>query len=179
MERGKKITAQYIEKIIITNLADRGFPIYLTRYQFQGFKEADVFGISGAGHMYEYEIKISRSDFLADFKHKQHKHLLLNNKDAVHTYAKWEKGKKTNKTYDLIQLPNRFYYACPENLINKEEVPEYAGLIYIRDDKCIEIKQAPILHHHKANDIIYKNIATILSQRYVWGCAYRVYKFKH
>jgi hypothetical protein len=171
------MTSKQIESVIIQNLADRAFPIYLPHYQFKGFNEADVLGISGAGHIYEYEIKISRADFFNDFKNKAYKHRLLGEGDAKHTYALWKKGKKTDETYDLIVIPNRFYYVCPEGLIKKEEVPEYAGLIYI-NDKYTEIKPAPILHHHKANEAIYKNVAIILSQRCIWGCAYRVHKLR-
>jgi len=173
------MTSKQIEKVIIKNLADRQFPIYLPNYQNRGFSEADVLGISKSGQMYEFEIKISRSDFLADFTNKQHKHKLLSERKALYTYPKWKRGKQTNETYDLIVLPNRFYYTCPEGLIKEEELPEYAGLVYISENKYTEIKSAPLLHHHKANEIIYKNIATILSERNEWGCAYRVYKFKH
>jgi len=173
------MTTSEVEKIIIENLADRQFPIYLRNYQNRGFSEADIFGISKYGQMYEYEIKISRADFLADFKHKQHKHQLLKDRNAKHTYAVWKRGKCTNETYDLIVLPNRFYYACTEGLINVSEVPEYAGLIYCdQTNKYNEVKPAILLHHTKANEIIYKNIATLLSERKEWGCAYRVYKYK-
>lgn len=177
-KKNKTMKTTQIEKILLQNLADRSFPVYLTKYMNQGFNEADVFGISGSGHMYEYEIKISRSDFLADFKNKQYKHRLLSSKEAVHTYAKWYKGKKTGETYDQICLPNRFYYACPKGLIDVSELPEYAGLIYIDNGKYVEVKPAPLLHKHKANEVIYKNIATILSQRVEWGCAYMSYKQK-
>lgn len=174
------MTSKQIESIIIQNLADRTFPIYLTNYAYKGFSEADVFGISAAGHMYEYEIKVSRSDFLADLKNKQYKHRLLSTRDAVHTLDKWKKGRRTNEAYDLICLPNRFYYACPYALITETELPDYAGLVYIDDhNKYIEIVSAPLLHHHKADETIYKNIATILSQRNAWGCAYRSYKIKN
>ena len=173
------MTSGHIENAIIKNLADRAFPVYLKNYTNKGFNEADVFGISGAGQMYEFEIKISRSDFLSDFKNKQHKHRLFNERNALYTYNVWKKGKMTDATYDLIVLPNRFYYACPDGLINKNELPDYCGLIYIDEGgKYTEIKSSPLLHHHKANEIIYINIATILSQRNEWGCAYRSYKFK-
>ena len=173
------MTSKQIESALIKNLADKAFPVYLKNYTNQGFNEADILGISKAGMMYEFEIKVSRSDFFADFKKKQHKHRLFSERRAVHTYNIWKRGKQTDATYDLIVLPNRFYYACPEGLIKKEELPEYAGLVYITENEYIEIKPAPILHHHKANEIIYKNIATILSERNEWGCAYRSYKFKN
>ena len=174
------MTSKQIERIVIENLAERQFPIYLPNYQNRGFSEADVFGISKAGQMYEYEIKVSKSDFLADFKNKQHKHNLLKERKALHTYKRWERGKMTDETYDIINLPNRFYYVCPAGLIGLSEIPDYAGLIYISDaGLCVEIKLAPILHHHKANEAIYRNVATILSERNIWGCGYRTYKYKN
>lgn len=174
------MTSKQIERAVILNLAERAFPIYLTNYSNRGFSDADIFGITKAGQMYEFEIKVSRSDFLADFKNKTYKHHKLLNREAINTYRKWKNGKQTDETYDLITLPNRFYFACPLGLINKNELPNYAGLIYIeRDNKYIEIKSAPILHHYKANEIIYKNIATILCQRNIWGCSYRTYKYKN
>lgn len=42
-------------------------------------------------------------------------------------------------------IPNRFYYACPEGLIKKEDVPVYAGLIWVKDGWAKIIKQAPFM----------------------------------
>jgi hypothetical protein len=59
------------------------------------------------------------------------------------------------------KMPNYFYYVVPTDLIKEEEVPDYAGLIYV--DKCIignnrpwysfkEIKNAPKLHSNKIDE---------------------------
>lgn len=49
-----------------------------------------------------------------------------------------------------IFCPHRFYYACPHSMIQKEEVPEYAGLYWINEKGgLIMKKQAPILHKFK------------------------------
>lgn len=102
--------------------------------------ESDVLKITKSGYVYEFEIKISRGDFKNDFKHKKKKHLLLENKE--------------NKT----KMPNYFYYVVPEDLITEDEVPEYAGLIYVHATvigdgrvyyKFQEIKDAPKLHSNK------------------------------
>ena len=101
--------------------------------------ESDVLKFTNSGYAYEFEIKISRADFKNDFKNKKKKHSLLENKENV------------NK-------PNYFYYVVPENLITIEEVPEYAGLIYIYGTvlgngrhyySFSEIKKAPKLHAEK------------------------------
>jgi len=47
--------------------------------------------------------------------------------------------------------PNRFYYACPEGLIQKEEIPVYAGLIWTADDGTVlrVVKESPFIHKQK------------------------------
>lgn len=105
--------------------------------------ESDVLKITKSGYAYEFEIKISRGDFKNDFKHKKKKHLLLENKE--------------NKS----KMPNYFYYVVPEDLITEDEVPEYAGLIYVHATiignsrvyyQFQEIKAAPKLHTNKIDE---------------------------
>jgi len=88
--------------------------------------ESDYLAITKSDYVYEIEIKISRADYFNDFKHKGQKHLILEEKCAS------------------SNAPNYFYYAVPEELITIEEVPEYAGLIYVNSWGGIRIvKQAP------------------------------------
>ena len=105
--------------------------------------ESDVLKITKSGYAYEFEIKISRGDFKNDFKHKKKKHLLLESKD------------------NGAKMPNYFYYVVPEGLITEEEVPEYAGLIYVHATvignnrvyyQFQEIKTAPKLHGNKIDE---------------------------
>ena len=163
-----------IAKAIMINLAERAFLIYMERFEGCGFPEADVFGISGAGQIYEYKIKRSRSDFMADFK-KAHKHFNLNNGNPIRTYDEWKKGRKTGNQYTELVMPNRFYFACEPELIKPDELPEYCGLVYI-SDTYTEIKPAKLLHHFNATEKIYKRCATILSERVVYGCSHVTYK---
>ena len=96
-------------------------------------------------HTTEFEIKKSRSDFHADFKKK-------------------EKHFSTSNGYGC----NYFYYACPMGLINKNEVPEYAGLIYATSKGCYIVKKAPILHQEKITFKQLKKIAKkIMLSKYV------------
>lgn len=54
------------------------------------------------------------------------------------------------KPIESIKCPNQLYFACPEGLIKPEEVPDYAGLIYISDYANV-IKKAPYIHKRKQN----------------------------
>ena len=105
--------------------------------------ESDVLKITKSGYAYEFEIKISRGDFKNDFKHKKKKHLLLENKE------------------NNSKMPNYFYYVVPEGLVSEDEVPEYAGLIYVHVTiignsrvyyQFQEIKKAPKLHSNKIDE---------------------------
>ena len=168
-----------IADIIINDLVRRAFPIFLTTYNGRGMDEADVFGINRNGYMYEFEIKRSRSDFQAEFRNKQHKHCKLKNRDAIHIYDEWNNGNRTGETYECIKIPNRYYFVCPRDLIKPEEVPDYAGLIYVDEsymNRLYEIKPSKLLHRNKANQKIYERVATTLSQRIIFGCSYYTYK---
>lgn len=102
------------------------------KYQFIntyiGPNELDWISFTHSKICWEIEVKTSLSDYKNDFK-KEAKHVALSKK-AWHT--------------------NRFYYAVPEGMI--DEVPEYAGLIYVSFksfDSVKIVKKAPILSKDK------------------------------
>lgn len=99
--------------------------------------ESDLWFLTKANIAYEIEIKITKADFKNDFK-KQDKHIILETKD--------DKKK--------ILKPNFFYYAVPENLIDVSEIPEYAGLIYMKEyfPYFDVIKSAPKLTTNKFDE---------------------------
>ena len=136
--------------------------------------ESDKLIWTRAGYIYEFEIKISRADFKNDFKHKKEKHIILQGpteKEQMmpdfyrsyewnkHLYASIEELRATLKPTDRYYIvnhrkPNYFYYVVPEDLISPEEVPEYAGLVYVRKKNTglVIAKKAPQLHKVKYKD---------------------------
>lgn len=127
------MTVQKIKEYLSAHFESNDYRLFNT---FIFDFESDFFCMSKSGYAIECEIKVSRSDFFADFK-KTH----------------WNKKTKHEILADKTQAfkPNRFYFAVPKDLIKKEEVPEYAGLIYI-DSYSTIIKQAPFLHKEKLMD---------------------------
>lgn len=120
--------------------------------------ESDFFSVTNdERYIYEVEVKLSRADFLADFQKKE-KHLWLSS-----AMKKIEVVEKTaNFTNDVTMLfnvnvlehtPNRFYYCCPEGMLKPEEIPDYAGLLYLNKEKTYvrQVKKAPFIH--KKNNI--------------------------
>lgn len=149
------------------------------RYDIDGLYvfswESDKLLRTKVGYYYEFEIKISRQDFKHDFT-KEDKHAILRgdkympkfweffelNKHHYPTLELWEAYcRQHNRHYfcDYYKRPNYFYYAVPKGMITTDEVPEYAGLIYISEEadrygrhaRIVE-KKAPCLHKEKYAD---------------------------
>mgnify|MGYP003435342952 FL=1 len=119
--------------------------------------ESDFFMQNNSGYAYEFEIKVSRSDFLND-KKKVKKHSILSTGKFTHTTQTYDRfDKESNKTIWIESheerehnfRPNKFYYVVPEGLVAVDEVPSYAGLMYIKDFFAEEIKPAPFIHKEK------------------------------
>jgi len=136
--------------------------------------ECDVYSVTKAGFSHEYEIKISRSDFKADFE----KETRVNNPN-------WKRlGDKNNplffyhKKHDMlnesvmrpVNCPNYFWFVTPEGLLREADIPEYAGWAEVYANHwgkpAIRIKkQAPRLHKQKVSDQLRKQILEIAQYR--------------
>lgn len=126
-------------------------------YLFKDDWETDFLVVQKSGYCYEIEIKISRSDFFNDFK-KKNKHLILNEgifmkkKRRYHTDPETKK-RITEHYHDPTEWkfrPNKFYYCVPDGLIKKEDVPDYAGLMYVNSYGVVTtIKEPRFLHKEK------------------------------
>lgn len=99
--------------------------------------EMDFIGVRKSGFVDEVEIKLTKSDFLADFK-------------KTRGYG----GSKHNAIKNGKAFCNYFSYLLPDYLINECKIPSYAGL-YIFDNWnghrgfVREIKKPPRLHGGK------------------------------
>lgn len=89
--------------------------------------EHDVLSISKSWLLTEFEVKISKSDFKADF-----------------TKSKTPYYQKKNPR----MTPNYFYYVCPANLIDIKDIPEYAWLIYVDNEEFWKLKYINTDRHH-------------------------------
>ena len=103
--------------------------------------ESDIWFMTKANYMYEIEIKVSKADFKNDFKNKTLKHQILTED-------------MKNRNGEPYLKPNYFYYAVPDGLIEESDVPEYAGLIYMKDyfPYFDIVKQAPKISSVKHNE---------------------------
>ena len=175
------LTEQKIQRVLNKFMAS---PKYKVDGLFVFPWESDKLLWTKAGYIYEFEIKISRADYKNDFKHKAEKHLLLSSKMPKESEAVQQElfdnllqheqkrypgiTKEQLHTYpENTKLPNFFYYAVPEGMLEPVEVPPYAGLIYITTNKSPKyhrddpdkwyhdikiVRKAPQLHKTKYTD---------------------------
>lgn len=112
--------------------------------------ELDVISVSKSGMLYEFEVKISRSDFLADKKKKKEQFYI----------------------HYPDRRPNYFSYACPIDLIKQNEIGSNTGLYYVDENGVTEIQAPKRIHkilHDKTK--ILEKICRITSERqFLNGC---------
>lgn len=148
------MTAKDIIVALESNYQTADFTVPNIYFFGHPYSETDFLVVQKSGYIYDIEIKISRSDFRADFK-KEDKHSILSTGAYISKhnsfYFKDDKRIRVAKGQPIPKSrPNRFYYAVPEGLIKKSEVPKYAGLLYIKPSgSVVKVKEAPLLTKEK------------------------------
>lgn len=137
-----KLTSKDIQKLLTEKYGQNSRYAVPNIYVFRYDWETDFFVQKENGYSYEFEIKISRSDFFADFK-KTTKHEILKTGKAS-PKSEFEKERQ-------ILRPNRMFYVTPFDLIKPEEVPQYAGLMYASQSYIKTVKNAPLIHKEILN----------------------------
>lgn len=115
-------------------------------YPSNTYGEMDILCIRKSGYVDEIEIKLTKSDFNADFNKT------VKSKKKTEYGYKYVKRNKHRLLRSGKCIPNYFSFLVPEKLANEIEIPKYCGLYTISEDNrnCIlEIKKAPILHKEK------------------------------
>lgn len=120
--------------------------LLLPRYTPPKWWECDMWRLTKNGYVDEFEIKLSVSDFKADFAKVNNwsGHLNL-------VSGKWEYDKLSK--HDLLKSsadgPNRFWFVLPDEIAEKVEIPPYAGLIIATRSGVHVRLQAPKRHRAK------------------------------
>lgn len=146
-----------IEAGLIMDLYLKGHSPITSHATIMGLQECDVLSVSKSDYIYEWEIKISRSDFKKDFQKPKH---------TMITEGKFIKESKKGTQY---LVPNYFYFVMTENLIPVEDIPEYAGLIWVTESQqFVMVKKAPMIHKTKATPEFIRKMAHQLSCKLVF-----------
>jgi hypothetical protein len=173
------MTASQINNGLYWLLARQSYQIQIPNYTPLRWWESDHYAVTKAGFAVEFEIKTSVADFKADATKQR-------DGAAMKTVGSWvyirdEHGNimyhAGEKKHDQlasrsIHGPSRFYFVCPEGLLQVEDMPEWAGLIWAYDrptngyPACCEQKSAPKLHREKAPEGTLENIRAAFYYRY-------------
>lgn len=148
------MNSKFIQSAVQKWLYDKSNIYQATNYCRSGYFESDILAVTPAMIVTEIEIKVSVSDYKADFK-KTHKHYRMQNPLAN---VNWK-------------TPNRFFYACPKGMLNVSSgIPSYAGLLWVDELGVVElVKQAPVLHKNKATDKLIIGMLNNLTQKSIYG----------
>lgn len=147
------MTTKEIQDLVGKAQVEKGHSPVVTNLSFLTPAEMDVMSMTQAGFMYEFEVKVSRADYRKDSEKKK-KHTML--------------------SMGMGSMPNYFYYVCPAGLIKMNEVPAYAGLMYV--DKATKslvlVKLAPRLHDQKHDLLkVLSKVCRVHSERiFLGGC---------
>ena len=149
-KKQSKITSKHLKAALLANFRFvKQYPIITTE---AGLYHADVVALNPLENKYiEVEIKISKSDLLADLKKLKHHYYKINQGDFI---------------------PHQFFYCVPADLVDIalemiKDLPygliKYRGLSYHRSCKSTEeaviiIKRAKKLHDGKIQDHVINTI---------------------
>jgi len=137
-----------------------------------GMYSSDVLG-TNTKNVIEIEIKVSRSDFKADWK--KYKHRDYKKREHIHVH-KYPSGHERRWQQ---HIPNQFYFACPEHMKDfaieqvKEHQPEY-GVIVLRDNtteipnfsmwnRLRVVKKAKFMHRNPPRPGLMSDLAARMS----------------
>ena len=135
------MTERDIQNILYKYLKERGHTMITPNaaYMFCNGWECDLVSVTKSGFMHEYEIKISLSDFKADFNKPNGKHETLKKR--------------------IKDIPSRFWYVTYGFAVSISDIPEYAGLIEISHTVMINSEpsimvsiEAPLLTKEKITE---------------------------
>lgn len=117
------------------------------------YVDADFCAVTSSGQVYEWEIKVSRADFLRDFKKRRHR--IYSGEFDDHPHVRDRKK------------PNRFWYVAPPGIVRDGEIPEWSGYMECDPDskELTIVKKAPLLWkgQHDLRDIL--KIARAMKRR--------------
>lgn len=141
------------------------YPMHTQRYELiipncfiQADSEADVFCIRKSGLCDEFEVKTSRSDFLADKKKFIRFREMTREEYREFTWdTRFKSPNYKPKSEALIDgdlCINYFWYVVLEGVATIDDMPDYAGLIIICKDRCWPkvVKEPKKLHSKKLSD---------------------------
>ena len=139
--------------------------LIVPNYTPRDWHECDVWALTKAGYMTEHEIKLTVADFRADAEKTRRLY-----------GPTWMPSRAVRKVDRLEKSdprgPRRFWYVVPVGLIEKADVPEWAGLKVVErrvgtiTGWVYEVKPAPELHRVKCDPKVVEHARGVLYYRF-------------
>lgn len=129
--------------------SDKRHPVTIDNCGACTIGKADLLSVTKARLVHEFEIKCSLGDFRREFEKKDTKHDRLDRAD--------------NR---LMSLPNYFWFVSPVGLLDMDDIPSYAGLMYVNEEGCSVQTEAPRIHSDNLSNKDRRYIERGLTYRY-------------
>lgn len=121
--------------------------ILIPRYTPREWWECDLWRLTRAGYVDEFEIKISLADYRADTKKGRRDGVVFDS-----TVRRYEPRPAVLK-HELLATstggPNRFWFVTTPEVASKVEPPEYAGMLVYEGGYMFVDRNAPQRHSRK------------------------------
>lgn len=140
------------------------------------WKELDILATRKSGYLDELEVKISRSDFRADFKKDVMAEVESTTLSGCTTTSYENRNKHKMLEYGQ-GIPNYFWFMTLKGIVKEEDIPEYAGWIEVepmwntRTKKWYmdfeEKKKPKLLHKDKPSGLFITNVYKKGYYRYI------------
>jgi hypothetical protein len=140
-------------------------------YTPAGWHECDVFAVTKAGYMTEWEIKLTKADFKKDSKKTETETYLtrLNESRGIQRKTKHDRLAAAD-----IMGPSRFFYVLPEGVIDDQDVPMWAGIIRASSNPksgrvhLNKTREAPRLHKQTISQLVSDKVRGVFYWR-LWS----------
>lgn len=122
--------------------------LLIPRYTPRDWWECDVWRLTKAGFVDEFEIKQSVTDFRADANKAMRRRMVWNAEACLFDELP---AKNKHETLRMTsEGPNRFWFVVQEDMVDKITVPEFAGLLSVGEHGGAHVrKKAPERHRNK------------------------------
>ncbi len=148
-------------------LMNRRYALMASNVSISLSGEMDIVAWRKSGFIDEIEIKLTKSDFLADFK----KTTRIQDGFILNTQCpNIRRVPKHEALADGLLIPNYFSFLMPAALADRCEIPAHAGLYVFEPDmwggRIREPKHAPRLHSRKSDNTERQHTAEKMAWRY-------------
>jgi hypothetical protein len=157
--REKRMNSKEIQKTFFKSYGKEYEMVVPNAYLDWKLNEMDILARKKSGFIEEFEIKVSKSDYKADYK----KMVTVNGEKVL--------KHKALKSGDCHC--NRFSFLIPEGLLDISEIPEEYGVYFVKEADYLPnghyiwcVRKGKILHRRKITDTLKASLGVKMHYRF-------------